>query len=280
MTRFSLRARWFSMLASLVAASAVVALTSTAPAAAVASYPYPTLGLSPVGANDWQCAPTARRPYPAVIVHGTFGDQRSLLDRLSFSLERAGFCVFAVDYGNRATGPIAESAEQLRRFVARVRQATGAAKVEVVGHSQGGMMPRYWIKNLGGAAVVEDLVGLAPSNHGTTVQGSFGFGDRCVACDQQQAGSEFLTALNDGDETPGRVDYTQVVTTFDEVVVPYTSGFLMPGRRSTNITLQDRCPVDLAEHLTIPLDRQAIRWVLNAFTREGPADPEARIGCL
>ena len=91
---------------------------------------------------------------------------------------------------------------------------------------------------------------------------------------------KFLTALNDGDETPGRVDYTQVVTTFDEVVVPYTSGFLMPGRRSTNITLQDRCPVDLAEHLTIPLDRQAIRWVLNAFTREGPADPEARIGCL
>ena len=280
MTRFSLRARWFSLLASLVATSAVVAFTSTAPAAAVTSYPYPTLGLSPVGANDWQCAPTARRPYPAVIVHGTFGDQRSLLDRLSFSLERAGVCVLAVDYGNRATGPIAESAETLRRFVARVRQATGAAKVEVVGHSQGGMMPRYWIKNLGGAAVVEDLVGLAPSNHGTTVQGSFGFGDRCVACDQQQAGSEFLTALNDGDETPGRVDYTQVVTTFDEVVVPYTSGFLMPGRRSTNITLQDRCPVDLAEHLTIPLDRQAIRWVLNAFTREGPADPEARIGCL
>lgn len=280
MTRSSLRARWFALLASLAATCAAVSLTTTAPAAAGTSYAYPALGLSPVGANDWECAPTARRPYPAVIVHGTFGDQRSLLDRLSFALKRAGFCVFAVDYGNRATGPIEESAEQLRRFVAKVRKATGAAKVEVVGHSQGGMMPRYWIKNLGGAAVVEDLVGLAPSNHGTTVQGSFGFGEWCVACDQQQAGSEFLTALNAGDETPGRVDYTQVVTALDEVVVPYTSGFLTPDRRSTNITLQDRCPVDPAEHLTIPLDRQAIRWVLNAFTREGPADPGASIGCL
>ena len=70
-----------------------------------------------------------------------------------------------------------------------------------------------------------------------------------------------------------------VVTRYDEVVVPYTSGFLA-GDRSTNITLQDRCPADPAEHLTIPLDRQAIAWVLEAFDREGPADPTAPIGCL
>ena len=38
----------------------------------------------------------------------------------------------------------------------------------MVGHSQGGMMPRYYIKFLGGADKVDDLVGLAPSNHGTS----------------------------------------------------------------------------------------------------------------
>jgi triacylglycerol esterase/lipase EstA (alpha/beta hydrolase family) len=242
---------------------------------------YPTLDRDPVGANDWTCAPTVERPYPAVIVHGTFGDRASLLDGLSAALKSDGYCVFALDYGDRATGPVAESAAELRDYVDRVLAETGADRVELVGHSQGGMMPRYYIKYLGGDGLVEDLVGLAPSNHGTEVSGAFGSGSTrgCEACDQQSAGSEFLTDLNSPDETPGDVDYTQVVTRYDEVVVPYTSGFLT-GDRSTNITLQDRCPADPAEHLTIPLDRQAIAWVLHAFDREGPADPAAPIGCL
>ena len=52
-------------------------------------------------------------------------------------------------------------------------RATGASQVDIVGHSQGGMMPRYYIKFLGGAAKVHTLVGLAPSNHGTTLDGLF-----------------------------------------------------------------------------------------------------------
>lgn len=242
---------------------------------------YPTLDRDPVGANDWTCRPTAERPYPAVIVHGTFGDRASLLDALSSSLSADGYCVFALDYGNRATGPVEESAAQLKSFVDDVLAATGAQRVSMVGHSQGGMMPRYYIKYLGGDGLVEDLVGLAPSNHGTTVAGESGSGstDGCASCEQQQAGSAFLEALNNPDETPGDVDYTQVVTRYDEVVVPYTSGFLA-GDRSTNITLQDYCAANTAEHVSIPMDRQAIAWVLDAFDREGPADPAAAIGCL
>ena len=52
--------------------------------------------------------------------------------------------------------------------VTKTIDSTGAAKVSLVGHSQGGLMPRYFIKYLGGAGIVDDLVGLAPSNHGTT----------------------------------------------------------------------------------------------------------------
>lgn len=261
----------------LVVATTLLVLP-TVPAAA-AGPTYPTLGWPPAGANDWHCRPTPRRPLPAVIVHGTFGDQKSLLDNLSLALKRDGYCVFALDYGNRATGPIVDSARQLKRFVRRVLDATGAAQVELVGHSQGGMMPRYYIKYLGGARLVEDLVGLSPSNHGTEVNSALTSGDLCTACDQQRAGSDFLIALNSPDETPGPVDYTQVSTRYDEVVVPYTSAFLT-GPRSTNITLQDRCPLDAAEHLTIPMDPQAIGWVLDAFGRRGPADPDAPIRCL
>ncbi len=269
-----------AVLLTLVGTLASTLVLTAGTARAGTPYPYPTLGVPPLGANDWSCRPSAARPYPAVIVHGTFGDQKSLLDNLSLALKRDGYCVYSLDYGNRATGPIQDSARELASFVDEVLASTGAAKVEMVGHSQGGMMPRYYIENLGGDARVEDLVGLAPSNHGTTVNNGFASSPYCVACDQQRAGSDFLSALNHPDETPGPVDYTQVESTYDEVVVPYTSAFLTPGPRSTNITLQDRCPADTVDHLGIPMDPQAIAWVLDAFDRVGPADPAAPIGCV
>ena len=83
-----------------------------------------------------------------------------------------------------------------------VLAATGAAKVDLVGHSQGGMMPRYYLKFLGGAAHVDKLVALAPSNHGTTLDGltalvtalgtaglvNGAINALCTACGQQEAG--------------------------------------------------------------------------------------------
>ena len=216
-----------------------------------------------------------------MIVHGTFGDSQNLLQRLTWSIHSAGYCVYALDYGNRATGPIEDSAAQLKAFVDKVLAATGAAKVSMVGHSQGGMMPRYYIKFLGGASKVDDLVGLAPPNHGTAnpLLLTPGLNYLCPSCLQQKTGSSFLTHLNAGDETPGPVSYTNIATSHDEVVLPYTSGFLA-GPSTTNIRLQDRCPFDLADHLLIPSDGPAIRLALNALGRTGPADPAYRPSCL
>ncbi len=249
---------------------------SAAPAQAA-----PPRTLAAAGANDWSCTPSKAHPSPVVIVHGTFGDSRSLLDRLSWSMHVAGYCVFALDYGHRATGPIETSADQLKVFVEKVLTATGAAQVSMVGHSQGGMMPRYYLKFLGGAGKVDDLVGLAPSNHGTSnpLLLTPGLGYLCPSCLQQKPGSAFLRRLNAGDETPGAVSYTNIVTRYDEVVLPYTSGYLS-GPNTTNIRLQAKCPFDLAGHLLIPMDGPAIRLVLNALGRPGPASPTYRPSCL
>ena len=240
---------------------------------------------SPPGANDWSCRPTTQRPTPAVLVHGTFGDRKHLLERLSLTLKNAGFCVYSLDYGNRGTGDIAASAAELRSFVDRVLASTGAAKVSLVGHSQGGMMPRYYLKFLGGTAHVDDLVGIAPSNHGTALTGADNpfselVGYACPACVQQGAGSAFLRRLNAGDETPGDVSYTQITTRYDEVVVPHTSGYLTAGPNTANVTLQDRCPFELAEHLTIPLATPTQSLVLDALTHAGPARATFRPRCL
>ena len=147
------------------------------------------------GFDNWSCHPSAAQPEPVVVVHGTFGDSQSLLERLESTLVSSGYCVFALDYGNRATGPIEDSAAQLRTYVDRVLAATGAAKVSMVGHSQGGMMPRYYIRFLGGADKVDDLVGLSPSNHGTSqpLLLTPGLSYLCPSCLQQKTGSAFLT---------------------------------------------------------------------------------------
>jgi triacylglycerol lipase len=222
------------------------------------------------------CTPTPAHPEPVVLVHGTFGDSSNwALD--GAQLRAAGYCTFAIDYGNRGTGEIAHSAQQLATFVDQVLAATGARKVDIVGHSQGGMMPRYYIKHLGGDTKVDDLVGLAPSNHGTTTPlAPYAIG--CPACMEQAAGSPFITALNAGDETPGPVSYTVVETRYDEVVTPYTSAFLSGGN-TTNVRLQDACPADFSEHLAIVGDPIALQWVENALGRPGPADPSFKPAC-
>jgi triacylglycerol lipase len=255
---------------------AVVALWATATASADLAP-----GVSPPGANKWDCVPSAQHPAPVVLVHGTFGDMTVSWNLISPALALNGYCVFALDYGNRGTGKIEDSAAELNAFVDRVRSATGATRVSLVGHSQGGMMPRYYIKFLGGKDEVDDLIGLVPSNHGTTTPLAPYAGDAgCVSCDQQIAGSSFLLNLNAGDETPGNISYTQVTTRYDEVVNPYRSAYLEPGPRTTNVTLQDRCPLDITDHLGIIYDPAALDWVLNALGRPGPADPSFGARCI
>jgi triacylglycerol esterase/lipase EstA (alpha/beta hydrolase family) len=265
----------------MVVALLACALALVLPTAASAASP------PPPGANV-PCTPTAAHPEPVILVHGTFENMFDNWQAMSPALKAAGYCVYAFNYGSYqgsgalgiyGTGPIERSAAELGAEVDAVLAQTHAAKVDLVGHSQGGMMPRYYLKNLGGAAKVDDLVGLSPSNHGTTNPFAVPAGVTCPACAQQAAGSPFITQLNAGDESPGAVSYTQISTRYDEVVTPYTSAFLAPDTNVTNITLQDLCPNDTSEHLRTPYDPPAISLTLNALGRPGPADPAYRPPC-
>ena len=243
---------------------------------------------SPPGSNNWSCKPSAAHPDPVILVHGTFADMSDSWRALSPLLFDHGYCVYALNYGSYngsgalgiyATGRIESSASQLSAFVNRVLAATGASKVDLVGHSQGGMMPRYYLKYLGGASKVNALVGLAPSNHGTTLNGIFtlagyfpgsnAFLADCPACQEQEAGSPSITNLNAGGETVPGVKYTVIESRNDEVVTPYTSAFLTDASVN-NITLQDQCSLDQGEHLSMPYDHLADADVLNALD---PAHP-------
>ena len=267
-----------------------VALTSLLSAAVIALGAGSAAGATPPppGAN-LPCTPTAAHPYPVVLVHGTAENMTNNWQAMSPALKAAGYCVYAFNYGSyNGSGTVGvyglnlieRSAQELATEVDAVLSQTGASKVDLVGHSQGGMMPRYYMKNLGGGSKVDDLVGLSPSNHGTTNRLASPLGPTCPACAEQAAGSPFITGLNSGDETPGTADYTNIATRYDEVVTPYTSDFLAPdGNAVTNVLLQDKCPNDTSDHLLTPYDPPAIQITLNALGRSGPADPAYQPPC-
>jgi hypothetical protein len=141
------------------------------------------------------------------------------------------------------------------------------------------MLGRYVARFRGKLDVIDDIVGLAPSSHGTTQPlapplGGLG----CTACAEQAAGSAFMKKLNAGDEAPPPPSYTVVSTKHDEVVTPYKSQALK-GSTVTNVVLQDRCPEDITEHVGIIYDPIALQWTENALGRVGPADPTFRPVC-
>ncbi|WP_330456927.1 lipase family protein [Streptomyces sp. NBC_00820] len=269
---------WKRVLRPLVALALTAAVAAVPAATAEAAAAAPSTGW-----NDYSCKPSAAHPRPVVLVHGTLGNSVDNWLSLAPYLEDRGYCVFSLDYGQLpgvplfyGLGPIDKSAQQLSDFVNKVLTATGAAKADLVGHSQGGMMPRYYLKFLGGAAKVNALVGLAPDNHGATLSGLTNLLPYFPGAEDliksttpgladQLPGSAFLTKLNAGGDTVPGVHYTVIATQYDEVATPWRSQFLT-GSDVRNVSLQDLCSLDLSEHLAIALiDRIAFHEVVNAL---------------
>ncbi|WP_043806582.1 alpha/beta fold hydrolase [Rhodococcus triatomae] len=253
-------------------------------------------GGSAPGTNDWTCRPTPEHPNPVILVHGTAGNRQTNWATYAPLLANEGYCAFALTYGAHeelpwpisAIGgmkPIEESAAQLGAFVDRVLAATGAQKVDLVGHSQGTLMPTYWVKFLGGAEKVDKYISLAPLWHGTgaieldanlsafrtaglDVAGP-AMAPLCGACGQMVAGSRTLADLRAGGVYHQGITYTNIMTRYDEIVIPYSSGY-EEGPNVTNIVLQDHCASDYGDHLSIAGEPVAAGFVLGALDPEHP----------
>lgn len=287
-----------------LAALALMVIGALAGGPAHASTPYPVgydfldnalrmnTAASAPGENDWTCHPSAAHPRPVVLVHGTGGNAATNWATYAALLANHGYCVFAPTYGTVSQlaaspvriggiGNIYTSAQQLAGFVHRVLRATGATKIDLVGHSQGTLMPDWWVKYLGGAKYVHDYISLAPLWHGEGVRAlgdlvtagqAYGFNESkvvpvCAACAPMTNGAPFMTKLRSGATgvaVPG-VHYTNIVTRFDDVVVPYTSGIERGHPNMRNVILQRVCPNDLSDHLEIASSPNAAQIVLNAL---------------
>ncbi|WP_019202994.1 triacylglycerol lipase [Tsukamurella sp. 1534] len=242
----------------------------------------------PPGANV-PCKPSAAHPDPVILVNPTFANQATAFQAGAPYLKNAGYCVYSFNYGNpaylpetpvQALGDIRDGGRTLQAKVRAVLAETGAKKVDLVGHSQGGgIMPAYYVNVLGGAKYVDKFVGISPSNHGTTLStiallqptlGPVGPGVMKIldvlgpALSQQAIGSELAKEVYAGGDTRPGVTYTTIVSIHDQVVTPYPRQYLK-GDAVTNITLQEGCLKDWSEHLSTVYSRRAWNHVLNAL---------------
>ncbi|ORZ09978.1 Alpha/Beta hydrolase protein [Lobosporangium transversale] len=179
------------------------------------------------GLNNYNCKLTPAHPRPVILLHGTG------LNVYSWSLfapemAKRGYCVFALTYGRyiRFSGlggmaPIEDSAREIGAFADEVMRKMNVSQVDIVGHSQGGILTRYWIKYLDGAGKVYRHVGVVSSHHGTTLYGIATLGTALglsyllqVFADlfapslfQQVMNSTFIQKLNaGGDTSPGVIE--------------------------------------------------------------------------
>ncbi len=195
------------------------------------------------------------------------------------ALDQLGVPWCAIDLPQQALGPIDVAGEYLVHAI-RYMHETSGRKVDILGWSQGGMSMRWSLRFWPDTrAMVDDVMGFAPSNHGTKLLS----GATCAslgcraAVIQQGYDSQFLKALNSGSETFAGISYTNVYSKFDEVVIPSSgpdncSGCLNGPGDIANVQTQQLCPLDLSDHVLIGISPATYAIIVDAMAHEGPAD--------
>ena len=242
------------------------------------------------GTNDFTCTPR-KGTHPVVLIPGTTEDAFTTWSYYGPRMQAAGLCVYTFNYNPMThplveavstTGNIYSTAAFMAHFVDKVLKSTGADKVDLVGHSQGGgPLPRAYIKYYGGDKKVNHLIGIVPSNKGTSILGMEKFLNKSgrpantivgtvakflnmESVPQQLQGSTFLKDLNAGGMTAPGVKYTVIATRFDNRVFPWTNA-LIPEPGAKNIVIQDVCPLDHSAHTNITYDPMTYQVVANAL---------------
>ena len=238
------------------------------------------------GTNDPSCKPTADHPYPVVFLHGLGANGSEDINLLQSDVAGKGYCTFSLTYGTGAygsyvggVGDISASAAQIRSFVQQVLAETGAAKVDLVGHSEGAFESLYVTKTQGISSQIDKVVAIAPPTHGTSFGGLYAIGETlggqyligtflttfgCVACTQLVDGGSAVNTLDNGPIAQPGVTYTILTSKYDELVTPTSTSFVNePG--VTNEYVQDTCPYDPVGHIGEAYDTNVWNMVENAL---------------
>jgi triacylglycerol esterase/lipase EstA (alpha/beta hydrolase family) len=226
------------------------------------------------GGSKSRAAAVQAVPGPVLLVPG-YGGSVASLQSLATALRDAGKQVLIVSLPDNAEGDLQAQASTLAAAVKAALTSSGAASVDVVGYSAGGVVARLWAREDGGAALARRIVTLGSPQHGTELAtlGSLVPGACPLACQQLATGSPLLAQLNAGDETPAGPAWVSVWTTSDDVVLPPDSARLTGA---LDLTVQSFCRTDTVSHTGLPADKVVQRIVIAVL---GTALDTPPVGC-
>ena len=161
--------------------------------------------------------PTPSSP-PVLLIHGFLGTRGSMY-MLERRLVEDGFVVVSFNIGTLNLRDIRRSAFMIHRKIERILAQTPSQKIDIIGHSMGGLIGLYYIKKLGGHARVRKLVMMGTPARGTwaALVGVVTLGLWSTSSWQLLPRSRFLDELHQGPIPPG-VDVVTIAAARDWVV--------------------------------------------------------------
>lgn len=243
----------------------------------------------PQGINDFSCIPGPEHPRPIVLINGAFESMYANWSKFAPQLEAEGYCVFGLNYGGNGnsfvyqTGPLRNSAREVGNYIDAVLAATGSSKVDLVGHSEGGLVPLYYINRLDGARKVGTMIGIAPVTNGISAYGlmewvranpgaNAAVENILPAATDATVDSEFVKETAAGGILRPQIRYATVTSRTDSVVQLHESQ-LPVAQNVRNTVVQDVCPQDLADHVALVYDDITLRLVQNLLDPTTAVEP-------
>lgn len=184
-------------------------------------------GAPAAGAEVAQAAPPAPAREPVVLVPGWMGWPESM-DLLAGTFRSAGYTTYVVDqnlpwlvaYLTFPSTNTTLNGPKLAATVDRALAETGAAQVDLVGYSYGGLVARHYVKDMGGLDKVRRYVGIGVPQRGVTAACGLPYEETGHLC----PGTPFMLGLNGGDDTPGAVAYSNIWSDQDTAAAVVVDG--------------------------------------------------------
>ncbi|MCX5746487.1 MAG: alpha/beta fold hydrolase [Proteobacteria bacterium] len=192
-----------------------------------------------------------RGPRPVIVLHG-YAMNRANFFPLAYRLARAGLGpITGFEYWT--LGRTAAAARQLGWYIDQVRARTGSATVDVIGHSMGGVVGRYFVALAGGDGIVANLVTIGSPHHGTDLS-AIGVGH---ANRELYVGSKLL----------GRLANAPTPTATRLLVITSRADALVPGAQQPRIAGAETIAYDDLGHVALLTSRRVAAAIVDRLSR-------------